>query len=84
MGQQLINQRTENEAAALLQNANAQLQQYQARINDLKQLAQQQQGTLRSNTVQATQEIVLPQTKIPELIQYIQMLTQQRPALNYE
>jgi hypothetical protein len=41
IGQQLVNQRTENEASLLFQNANAQIQQYQSRINDLEQLASQ-------------------------------------------
>jgi hypothetical protein len=39
IGQQLVNQRTEVESAVILQNANFQLQQYQAGIQELEQLA---------------------------------------------
>jgi hypothetical protein len=47
MGQQLVNQKTEGEAAVLLQNVNAQIQLHQARINELQHLASQQDGSLQ-------------------------------------
>jgi hypothetical protein len=57
MGRQLVNQRTECDVTVLNQNSNAQIQQYQIRINGLQQLAFQQDGTLTMRTIQGAQEI---------------------------
>jgi hypothetical protein len=75
IGQQLVNQRTEE--AILLQNANFQLQKYPTQIQELEQLAQQHQGAITSGSIQGAQEIISLQTKIEELLQYIEVLTQQ-------
>jgi histidinol dehydrogenase len=45
MNQQRAAQRTEREAAGLLQRANAQIEEFQSRRKDLQHLIQQNRGT---------------------------------------
>jgi hypothetical protein len=59
MGQQLVNQRIENEAAIRLQHANTKIQKYQTRIRDL-----QQKGVLTAGIIQAIQGIISLQTAV--------------------
>jgi hypothetical protein len=80
--QQLVNKRIEGMEAVLLQNANVQIQLYQTRINELQQLASQQEGALNMRIIQGVQKIISSQTKIEKLLRRIQMLTQSRPSLN--
>jgi deoxyadenosine/deoxycytidine kinase len=62
----------ENQVASQLQYSNQLHQQYQDILHEFKAVNTGQQGIIKDDTISATQEIVTLQTRIAELVHYIQ------------